>query len=92
MCGRFTLAVEPDVLERRFQVEVPTGLRPRFNIAPSQDVLIIVSDGGQRRAGFVKWGLIPHWSKKKTNPLINARAETAAVKPTFRRPSTLSVA
>jgi len=84
MCGRFTLAVEPDVLERRFRVEVPADWRPRYNIAPSQDVLIIVSDGGQRRAGFVKWGLIPHWSKK-VSPLINARAETAAVKPAFRR-------
>jgi putative SOS response-associated peptidase YedK len=61
---------------------------PRYNIAPSQPVLIARSDiKGRPELQLVRWGLIPSWVRDPTvlrSPLINARAETAAEKPAFR--------
>lgn len=61
------------------------ALEPRFNIAPSQLVPIIVS-GSANKAVMMKWGLVPFWAKdpKIGNRLINARAETISTKPAFR--------
>jgi putative SOS response-associated peptidase YedK len=60
----------------------------RFNIAPTQDILVVRSDpqAGVRTAAMLRWGLIPSWSTEPTAgaPMINARAETLAEKPTFR--------
>jgi putative SOS response-associated peptidase YedK len=60
---------------------------PRYNIAPAQSVLTIIDDEGGHRAGLLRWGLIPAWAKDPTigNRMINARAETVAEKPSFRR-------
>lgn len=87
MCGRFLLQTDPVTLGERFGVALPEELAPRYNIAPGQPVLVIVHDGTRRRAGFVRWGLVPPWAKAPTarHQLINARAETAAHKPAFRR-------
>lgn len=61
---------------------------PRYNIAPTQDVLAVRVDAevGEREAAALRWGLIPSWAKepKSGPPMINARAETVAEKPTFR--------
>ena len=58
---------------------------PRYNIAPSQPVPIVIRDGGQRRFMLVRWGLVPSWAKEMPQSLlINARAETIAEKPSFR--------
>ncbi len=66
-------------------VEVPAALEPRFNIAPGGDVAVVVNRGARRLEMF-HWGLIPRWAKDPSigNRLINARAETAAEKPSFR--------
>ncbi|MCG0314887.1 MAG: SOS response-associated peptidase [Calditerricola sp.] len=87
MCGRFLLQTDPVTLGERFGVALPEELAPRYNIAPGQPVLVIVHDGTRRRAGFVRWGLVPPWAKAPTarHQLINARVETAAHKPAFRR-------
>jgi len=87
MCGRFLLQTDPKTLRERFDAAVPEELAPRYNIAPGQPVLVIVHDGKRRRAGFVRWGLVPPWAEAPTarHQLINARAETAAEKPAFRR-------
>ena len=53
-------------------------LRPRYNIAPSQDVLALPNtDEGPT---LMRWGLIPSWAKdeKIGYRTINARAETVA--------------
>ena len=95
ICGRFTLRTPADELARLFtDLHCPDlGLfRPRFNIAPTQNVLAVraVPHGpGQTVQGceFVtlRWGLIPSWSKSLTGPpLFNARSETVAEKPSFR--------
>ncbi len=86
MCGRFTLTVSARVLADLFDVEVPE-LAPRYNIAPSQQVLVVrATPVGAREAATVRWGLIPSWAKDPSigNRMINARAETVADKPAFR--------
>ena len=86
MCGRFTLNSNMDALQLRFGFEArDLDYRPRYNIAPTQPVLAVVNDG-ERRAEFMRWGLIPFWAKdqKIGNRMINAVGETAAAKPAFR--------
>jgi len=88
MCGRFTL-FEPDhVLTREFGVSAIPSLSPRYNIAPSQPVAAVrASPGGTgRELALLRWGLVPSWSKDPAigNRLVNARAETAREKPSFR--------
>ena len=88
MCGRFTLAVDAAQLEEDFEgVAFPAQFAPRYNIAPSQPVMVIPNDG-KRTAAFFVWGMIPSWSKDPAigSRLINARGETLAEKPAFRGP------
>ncbi|MCF6139319.1 SOS response-associated peptidase [Pseudalkalibacillus berkeleyi] len=89
MCGRFTLTAEIDLLMDWFEIDEfasEFNIQPRFNIAPSQDIVAIVSNEGSRRAGFLKWGLIPFWAKDPSigHKLINARSETVPEKPSFK--------
>jgi putative SOS response-associated peptidase YedK len=85
MCGRFNL-VGPGDLRVRFatQNELP-GLPSRYNIAPSQQVVIVTN---RREMQLVRWGLLPHWAKdaKFGGKTINARAESVATKPSYRGP------
>ena len=83
MCGRFTLRTKATDIARHFVLaEVPT-LKPRYNIAPTQDVAAVRFDGKKRELAFLRWGLIPSWAKdtKTGYSMINARAETVATKP-----------
>lgn len=86
MCGRYTLTTPPGTLQAAFDLhEMPQGVVPHYNIAPSQLVAVITNEP-PRRLQFFRWGLIPSWA---TDPsigqrLINARAETLGSKPSFR--------
>ena len=62
------------------------NLRPRYNVAPAQNVAAVRSQDGDRGLSMLRWGLIPVWSKKPNigYSLINARSETVASKPAFR--------
>src|SRR3989442_10764456 len=87
MCGRFTLTTDLDHLEERFSFHAANlSYTPRYNIAPTQPVLTLMKEEGQR-VGFLRWGLIPSWAKDAAigDRMINARAETVAEKPSFRR-------
>ena len=86
MCGRFALYSDPFTLARRFEVDAPPELSPRYNVAPSQNIPIVRDEGEKRRFALARWGLIPHWAKdiKIGYSTINARAETVASKPAFR--------
>ncbi len=87
MCGRFTLHSPKDFLGARFAVDLPDlELAPRYNIAPTQDVLAIHAPRGVRGARMMRWGLIPHWAKPdaKLPLMINARRETLATRPAYR--------
>ncbi|PIQ84624.1 MAG: hypothetical protein COV75_01305 [Candidatus Omnitrophica bacterium CG11_big_fil_rev_8_21_14_0_20_63_9] len=88
MCGRYALT-NPELLkaDNRFQLDLfPANLAPRYNIAPSQQVPAILNQA-PRELQLVRWGLIPSWAKDPTigYRMINARAETIAEKPAFRR-------
>ncbi|RME06994.1 MAG: SOS response-associated peptidase, partial [Anaerolineae bacterium] len=87
MCGRFTLTLTPEALQRAFPwLTFPPGIQqmqPRYNIAPSQPVAVVPNDG-QNRLDFFIWGLVPFWSKDPKRAFINARAETVAEKPAFK--------
>jgi len=91
MCGRFTLRAKLNLLLQQFAVETSEidDWPPRYNIAPTQDVLAVRSaENGKRELIPLRWGLIPPWSKeiKIGSRMINARAETIAEKPSFRSP------
>ncbi len=86
MCGRYTLITGISELQRRFgfMMDSPPQ-QPRYNIAPTQQVLAVVNDG-ERRGEMMRWGLVPSWAKdvKIGSRMINAVGETAATKPAFR--------
>jgi putative SOS response-associated peptidase YedK len=88
MCGRYTNTAGPDELNDRFRVPIPgpQGTR-RFNIAPTEEVLAIVAPKGEPEAQLLRWGLIPSYAKelKGAAKMINARVETVAEKPAYRR-------
>lgn len=88
MCGRFTLFEADTILSKEFGASIPFDLKPRYNVAPSQQIAAVRSrpDGGKREFTLLRWGLIPSWAKDASigNRLINARAETVAEKPSFR--------
>ena len=88
MCGRFTLHTEKELLAREFQVDLSgIDLAPRYNVAPSQDVLTVGERDDARVARKMRWGLVPSWSKPldKLPAMINARRETIATRPAYRR-------
>lgn len=88
MCGRYSQARPAERIAERFGVigPFPVELKPRYNIAPSQDapVVVLLED---RRVELYHWGLIPSWSKEASigQRMINARAETVAEKPSYRK-------
>ncbi|WP_026703122.1 SOS response-associated peptidase [Salibacterium aidingense] len=90
MCGRFTLTVPLQKIEERFDIEDTTleDYEPSFNIAPGQNVAAVINDGAKNRLGVLTWGLVPHWASDPNigYKMINARAETAHTKNSFKRP------
>ncbi|MGN8842477.1 SOS response-associated peptidase [Niallia sp. HCP3S3_B10] len=89
MCGRFTLFTDFGTIIDRFNIDSAieeSHYNPNYNVAPSQSVLSVINDGEKNRLGYLRWGLIPPWSKdmKIGYKMINARSETIAEKPSFR--------
>jgi len=86
MCGRYSLTSPVEAMANLFEFSERPNLAPRYNVAPTQDVPVVLrQDDGTRALRLMRWGLVPHWAKEiGTAPLINARAETAANKPSFR--------
>ena len=88
MCGRFSLYHAEDDVIGRFEVgEADYEFAPRYNVAPSQSIAAVVREGEGRVLVGLKWGLVPSWAKDPAvgNRMINARAETLAEKPSYRR-------
>ena len=94
MCGRFALTAEKRVMEEFLALLLEENAPARYNIAPTQPILVVIagesrepgSNMPQRRALLARWGFIPGWVKDPRDfpLLINARAETAAEKASFR--------
>jgi putative SOS response-associated peptidase YedK len=87
MCGRFELHSAFEIIARIFGLgTISVPLRPRYNIAPGQDIPIVLNEGQGRTLVLSRWGLLPPWAKDEKDGyrMINARAETVAEKPSFR--------
>lgn len=89
MCGRYSQTKQIDDLIARFGFRRPSfELKPRYNLAPSQDAPVIIreDEGDYTELAMLRWGLIPFWTKELSGDgLINAKSETVAEKPSFRR-------
>ncbi|MEO0646561.1 MAG: SOS response-associated peptidase [Cyanobacteria bacterium J06650_10] len=86
MCGRYALYSSKEAIAAAFNLSREPEPTARYNIAPSQPVSAISGSGSERAYRIFQWGLIPSWAKDPAigNRMINARAETAAEKPSFR--------
>ena len=86
MCGRFVRQIFIDAIIDEFRVEeVSCDLNPSYNVAPTQQVAVIIEDGVKRLVS-VRWGLVPYWAEDLSggSKLINARAETINQKAPFK--------
>jgi putative SOS response-associated peptidase YedK len=86
MCGRFVRITSIGAIKVKFKVDqIFSNLAPSYNIAPSQEI-VIINDVGVRQLIQCKWGFIPSWAKDPFigHTMINARSETVARKPAFR--------
>jgi putative SOS response-associated peptidase YedK len=95
VCGRFISTSPIDVLARTFEVdEVTTDpASPRYNVAPTQQVLAVAARHGRRHGGplvralgMLRWGLVPPWAQDPSvgNRMINARAESISTRVAYR--------
>ena len=87
MCGRFTQRFSwREVHAFLAPTGAPRNLRPRYNVAPSQEIAAVRADEHGRVLSMLRWGLIPGWARdvRIGYKLINARAETVSTKPAFR--------
>ena len=90
MCGRFTLTQPANIAAKfgldNFAPVEPEFYEPRFNVAPTQRIVVIPTRDMQREARRMRWGLIPSWAKDASigSRLINARAEGIDTTPSFR--------
>lgn len=87
MCGRYALIEDAKAVEDLFGIENVEQFPPRYNIAPTQPILMIGTDGASQISSIlVRWGLVPSWVKEpgEFSLLLNARSESAIEKPSFR--------
>jgi putative SOS response-associated peptidase YedK len=87
MCGRYSLTAVPTRVEAFLGASDGAVLRPRYNVAPGQDVPVAVAGPAGRRALVLRrWGLVPRFARDPAAGArsANARVETAAEHPAFR--------
>ena len=87
MCGRFARYSLSRELERFFNAHSPDfELQPNYNVAPTQEIPVIVIHEDERHVKKRHWGLVPFWAKDISigSRMINARVETVTSKPAFR--------
>ncbi len=91
MCGRFGLFSDLDRLAEQFGFD-PLTVRdlfaPSYNVAPTTNVLTLTAPGLTLEPHLMRWGLIAPWQRRGDplgKPIFNARSETVAEKPMFRR-------
>ncbi len=86
MCGRFTLTATPDDVRRFLDHVDQPDFPPRSDIRPTEPIGVVVRREGARRFTLVRWGFVPSWvaDPGAFTLIVNARAETATQKPSFR--------
>jgi putative SOS response-associated peptidase YedK len=98
MCGRYASSRRPEDLIEEFDVvedRTEKALEPDYNVAPTKEVYAVVTrppsresdEPARRQLRTLRWGLVPSWAKDPSigNRMINARMETVAEKPAFKR-------
>ncbi|NLK51117.1 MAG: SOS response-associated peptidase [Syntrophomonadaceae bacterium] len=87
MCGRFTITSGLSEIAARFNCERKLiNFQPRYNVAPTQQVPVVINSEGNNLLEMMRWGLVPNWVKDPSIgiKMINARAETVTEKPVFK--------
>lgn len=88
MCGRFVQTQEAENYGSYFSVDTiqTDELLRSWNVAPTKSVYAVAEHDGERQLGTFSWGLVPFWAKDRKigARLINARIETAGMKPAFQ--------
>ena len=86
MCGRFAITLPPELYRHLYGYDDRPNFPPRYNVAPTQPVPVVVQDEGARRLRLMRWGFWPSFVKDpKSFPLIiNARADSLLTKASFR--------
>jgi len=87
MCGRFVQYSLFQAIQQIFNIDkVSFEVTPNYNVAPTQEILAVVSQDNENKLEKLHWGLVPFWAKDiSIGPgMINARAETISKKPAFR--------
>ncbi|WP_342436690.1 SOS response-associated peptidase [Paenibacillus sp. FSL L8-0436] len=89
MCGRFTITVTLEELITHYLIDDSkiAVMKPNYNVAPMHNIPAVIGSDDGKHLGELRWGLVPFWAKdeKIGNKMINARAETVAEKPAFKR-------
>jgi len=85
MCGRYAYILPPDAMLALFKVLNELVYPPRYNIKPTEPIVVIREEHGRRTAQLARWGLVPRWVKdpRQFSLLINARIEGIEEKPSF---------
>ena len=86
MCGRFVITSAPAALRQLFGYVEQPNFPPRYNVAPTQPIPVVIVENGARHFHLMRWGLLPAWVKEPRGftLLINARSETVLEKPAFK--------
>ena len=87
MCGRFEIHSSLDIISRIFLVDfIAFTLKPSYNIAPAQDIAVVINEGNKNRLVSCRWGLLPSWARERKTgySMINARAETVHTNRSFK--------
>ena len=86
MCGRFVITSPPTAIRQAFGYAEQPNFPPRYNIAPTQPIPVVIVENGERHFKLMRWGLVPGWVKdpREFSLLINARCETVLDKPAFK--------
>src|ERR1044072_6587395 len=86
MCVRFVIPSPPAALRQIFGYVEQPNFPPRYNIAPTQPIPVVMLENGGRHFSLMRWGLIPSMVKapRKFSLLVNARSYTIREKPAFK--------
>jgi putative SOS response-associated peptidase YedK len=86
MCGRYTVTSAPEALRALFRYEEQPNFPARYNVAPTQPIVIVRLTDAKRQFALMRWGLLPSWVKdpKTFSLIVNARGESVCDKPAFR--------
>lgn len=88
MCGRFNVIDSPGLQQLLQDLGVDLSLPPGINLAPTEQVSLVLEKDGQRCVESARWWLTPAWARAvdQKYSMFNARSETLATSRAFRGP------